>query len=580
MVPNMKYNPAFLDEDTLVQSFVARRSELGLILEVVQENTGKSNQHVLIVGPRGMGKTTLALRVVAETQMDETLRDIWYPIVFGEESYQVTTPGEFWLEALFQLGEQTDEKRWQDSYEELRREADEDRLCRRALAQLLDFADEQERRLLMVVENLNMLIGNQVSSDEAWTLRHTLLNEPRIMLLGTATSRFEEIEESDKAMFDLFKIIDLDPLENKDVQALWKSVTGEEPAQNEVRPIQILTGGNPRLIRIISEFAADTSFRDLMENLTQLVDEHTEYFKRHLDSLSPQERKVFVALADLWDPSKTREVAEAARLDPNRTSAVLGRLKDRGAVTVVNKSGRSNYYQVTERMYNIYHLMRRRGRAASRVRAVVRFMTHLYRGDDLVDTVAAIAEEAQELAPERRREHFRAYEAVVSMTEDPELEAQIIREAGPLFNSLPDAPQSVENLTPSDQDQQEETSSETTERERKRLLNQDIDEVDDVNTLVGIADLQWEESNLNAAKSAYKKASSIEPENTEVLIGLGQVSERLGKHQESVNAFEKALEIDSSIRIAWYGKGSALLGLGRYEEAKDAFEEVLVELTR
>lgn len=571
----MKYNPAFLDEDTLVRSFVARQHELDIILEMVRENTGESNQHVLIVGPRGMGKTTLALRVVAETQMNETLSGTWYPIVFGEESYQVTTPGEFWLEALFQLGEQTGEQRWQDSHEELRREPDEERLCQRTLAQLMDFADEREKRLLMVVENLNMLIGNQMDSDEAWTLRHTLLNEPRIMLLGTATSRFEEIEEGDKAMFDLFKIVDLNPIEDREVQALWESVTGEKPAENEVRPIQILTGGNPRLIRIISEFAADTSFRDLMENLTQLVDEHTEYFKRHLDSLSLQERKVFVALADLWDPSTTREVAEAARLDTNRTSAVLGRLTDRGAVTVVDKSGRSNYYQVAERMYNIYHLMRRRGRAASRVRAVVRFMIHLYRGDELVDTVAAIAEEAQELAPERRQEHFRAYEAVVSMTEDPELEAQIISEAGPLFSSLPDAPESIERLSPSDQSEGQTIGSEITKENRGRLLKIDIKDVQDVSTLLKIGDLQSEELNFSKAESAYKKTLSIDPENTKALISLGKILERKSSHREALNAFENALEVDPSVKIAWYGKGSALLALENYEQALEAFEKVL-----
>jgi len=574
-LPTMKYNPAFLDEETLVQSFVARRSELRLILEIVRENTGESNQHVLIVGPRGMGKTTLALRIVAETQMDEALSDAWYPIVFGEESYQVTTPGEFWLEALFHLGEQTGESRWQESYEELRRESEEERLCQRALAQLMDFADEREKRILLVAENLNMLLGDQVGSDDAWTLRHTLLNEPRLMLLGTATSRFEEIKEYGKPMYELFKIVDLDPLDDGEIRALWKSVTGEEAAQNEVRPIQILTGGNPRLIRIISEFAADTSFRDLMENLTQLVDEHTEYFKRHLDSLSPQERKVFVALADLWDPATTQEVAEVARLDTNRTSAVLGRLKDRGAVTVVGKRGRAKYYQVAERMYNIYHLMRRRGRAASRVRAVVRFMIHLYSGKELVDTVMSIAEEAKDLTPEQREEHFRAYEAIVSMTQDPELEAQIVKEAGPLFSALPDAPQFVMELTSSSQGGEQELSSDATEEDRKRLINLDIGEVDDINTLIEIGDSHLRSANFEEAKMAYEKALKKDPKNRKVLDGLLEVVRLGGYYEDTLSSFENAIEVDPSVKEAWYGKGAVLFETKHFQEALEAFEEVL-----
>ena len=63
----MKYNPAFLGDEALIRSFVARHHEFELVLEVIRENTGDASQHVLIIGPRGSGKTTLALRTAAET---------------------------------------------------------------------------------------------------------------------------------------------------------------------------------------------------------------------------------------------------------------------------------------------------------------------------------------------------------------------------------------------------------------------------------------------------------------------------------------------------------------------------------
>ena len=52
-----------------------------------------------------------------------------------------------------------------------------------------------------------------------------------------------------------------------------------------MRPLEILTGGNPRLLAIIALFGAGRSFRELMDNLLDLVDDHTEYFKSHLESL-------------------------------------------------------------------------------------------------------------------------------------------------------------------------------------------------------------------------------------------------------------------------------------------------------
>ena len=289
----MKYNPAFLTTDELISTFVVRYAELELTLETIRHNRGGSNQHILIIGPRGVGKTTLVLRAVAEVRRDAELKERWFPIVFGEDSYEVCSPGKFSLEALFHLGEQTESEKWRQIYRELKLEQDEVRLRERALAQLMVFADEQNKRILLVVENLNMILGEQVDGNDAWVLRHTLQNEPRLMLLGTATSRFNEINNYGKAMYELLKVHELEPLNTADCRTLWHSITGDELTEERVKPIEILTGGNPRLLSIIAKFAAGISLRELMRDLTQLVDEHTEYFKNHLEGLPSLERKVF-----------------------------------------------------------------------------------------------------------------------------------------------------------------------------------------------------------------------------------------------------------------------------------------------
>jgi len=133
----LKYNPGIHGDEELIESFVVRHQALDLVLETLRENTGNSNQHLLIVGPRGSGKTTLVRRVAAEVRRDPTLDALWYPLVFAEESYMVSSPGEFWLEALFHLGDQTRNSRWDSAYQELRTESDEARLRQRALAQLI-----------------------------------------------------------------------------------------------------------------------------------------------------------------------------------------------------------------------------------------------------------------------------------------------------------------------------------------------------------------------------------------------------------------------------------------------------------
>ena len=58
-------------------------------------------------------------------------------------------------------------------------------------------------------------------------------------------------------------------------------------------------------------------------------------------------------------PATAREIADRARLDTSKCSAQLARLTEKGAVEVTGGSPRRKLYYLTERLYNIYYLMRR-----------------------------------------------------------------------------------------------------------------------------------------------------------------------------------------------------------------------------
>jgi ABC-type iron transport system FetAB ATPase subunit len=378
----MKYNPALLSDEEIVAQFAARQAELKTVLEVVEGNTESSNQHLLVIGPRGAGKSMLLHRVLAEIRRSEALSSRWIPVPFAEESFEVASPGQLWLQAIYHMGTHTHVRTWSQAYEELRAEPDEQRLRERALSLLLDHADHERKRLVLVVENLHLLLGEQLTEKDAWVLRHTLSNEPRIMLLASATHGFDAVGKESRALYEMFRVLRLEPLDLEDCGRLWRSVTGGPANDVRVRPVQILTGGSPRLISILGTFAQSRSLRELLNDLTFLVDDHTEYFKSRLESLPAKERKVFVSLAELWDPSDARTVAAASRLNVNETSALLGRLESRGAVTSEQEK-RTKYYQVAERLFNIYYLFRRQGTQAQRLRFLADFLVRLYESQGL-----------------------------------------------------------------------------------------------------------------------------------------------------------------------------------------------------
>ena len=417
-----KYNPGFLSDDELIQSFCVRTNEFDSIVETLHENTGNSNQHILVIGPRGSGKTTLLLRVVIEIRRDAAMSSHIFPIVFAEESYEVSTCGEFWLECLDRLATQVSDKEEQENirrtWEELQSIRDDQALEERCLGALLDFADREGKRLLLVVENLNMIFRDAADENTGWRLRKTLQTEPRIMLLASATSRFEEIDNPKQALYDLFRILTLRPLSSSECATLWETVSGQAPVMGKIRSLEILTGRNPRLLAIIAGFGAALSFRALMQDLFQMIDEHTEYFRSHIEALSAaQERRVYLALAKLWKPATTREIANLARLDTSQCSALLQRLIERGVVEEKGGTPRRKRYYLTERLYNIYYLLRN-GESRKLVQALIQFMVAFYSDDELEEILETAKNEIDKMIFNHSNSFNNAYDQFIqSMTE-------------------------------------------------------------------------------------------------------------------------------------------------------------------
>ena len=436
-----KYNPGFLSDDELVASFCVRTAEFESIMEMLRECTGSANPHQIVIGPRGSGKTSLLLRVAAEIRRDAALSSAFFPVVFAEESYEIATAGEFWLECLSRLADRAPRREGDPdlrrSYEDLRAIRDDRTLGERCLGALLDFSNRENKRLVLAVENLNMMFRDMTDPDAGWRLRKVLQTEPRIVLLASATSRFDEIDNPEHALYEQFRTLTLRPLDTKQCAVLWKTASGKSIATETVRSLEILTGGSPRLLAIVARFGAGRSFRELMADLLDLIDDHTEYFKSHLEALPPQERRVYLALADLWIPALTREIADRARLDTNKCSAWLARLVERGVVQVEGGSARRKQYYLSERLYNIYYLLRRRRGRDNLVEALIRFMASFYSPSELKDIGAGIAREAPEFGTEMRTLHRSAFTQLLELPALAKDRDELLAIAPPGFAEVP-----------------------------------------------------------------------------------------------------------------------------------------------
>ena len=391
MIRRRLYNPAQLTPDELKASFVARRETLEEMLRLLREQTpSRPCQHMMLIGPRGMGKTTLGLRFLHAVEETPELAAIWQPVPFHEESYGIGDLADFWLAALRHLSRATDNSEWADKADALARdERDQERLAAYALAALVDHCQASGKRLILFVENLDGILRQLRNEREAHALRASLIERPEILLLGSANAVFDAIRSHAQPFYEFFRLVILEGIGPEETARLLETLAGREGRpdvpqalnleRGRLETLRRLTGGNPRLLVLACRMLIESPLGSAFEDLEQLIDEQTPYFKARIEELPIQARKVFHCLADGWTPMLAKEVAGAAKLSSSHASAQLKQLVERGYAQEVRLPGaKRTRYEVGDRFYNIYYVLRFSRTNRQRLERLVGFLHDLF----------------------------------------------------------------------------------------------------------------------------------------------------------------------------------------------------------
>jgi tetratricopeptide (TPR) repeat protein len=258
-------------------------------------------------------------------------------------------------------------------------------------------------------------------------------------------------------------------------------------------------------------------------------------------------------------------------------------------------------------MYNIYHLMRRRGAPSNRIWAVVNFMIHFYESDHLIGITAAIAAETCKPECAQREDHYMAYGLLLQKIPSEELKEKILAATPRQFFDLPDipphlreslaCPKPAPDLWKVGEDQEKahaihpsQVSPELARlialgdelrgnREKIREAEQafrDAIRIDRNNAKAwaSLANFLHEETDrFEAAEASYRKAIELEPDVAWGWAHLGQLlHEKLDRFEEAESAYRKATELEPDIAWGWTQLGILLHEkLERYEEAQKAY---------
>ncbi len=399
------FNPLSQKESDFLASFVARQTTLDFFLKQLRLlPAGQPARHHLIVAPRGFGKTALLRRIAIGVRKDDDLCSRFIPLSFREEQHNVISLDVFWRNCLQSLMEAREDEGAPQSELDALDAAWAAHMPRQALTRdeqdgepawqaLHEHCERLGRRPLLLIDNLDTLLAG-LSEHHQWGLRKRLQSDDGPFLIAAASRYPTSTHDPNAAFYEFFRVQTLDKLDNQEVFTCLRNLASHrgEPGQHvlklldndpgRVAALNTLAGGNPRTLGVLYGVLESHMSVDVLSQLSAMLDTFTGWYQARTEELPMQARAVFDALALNWDPMTAAALGQATGLDTPTVSSQLTRLEKAGYVEPVALSKRSkgrSGYQVSERFFNIWYLMRNGPRRAKqRIRFLTMFLQSFF----------------------------------------------------------------------------------------------------------------------------------------------------------------------------------------------------------
>lgn len=389
------YNPHLLERSDLIAAFVARRPLLEELLDDLRRGGG---QHHALVGARGAGKTTLLLRVAYAIEDDTKLARKCIALRFPEEQYNISRLSDFWMncidaltDALEQRGDHSAAVKLDAEVKDLEA-AEESQRALQALALLTGWAKRTKMTLVLLIDNLDIVLERLHESE--WALRETLSSETGLTVIGASSAFLHETLAYGSAFYDFFHIHELAPLPEAEARELVLELAKQSKSPEveaivrldpgRFKALYVLTGGMPRTLVLLQGILAAGESSRVEEDLEHLLDQLTPYYKARFEDLPTQSQLIVNTVALHWHPLTAAECASRMRIAINAASAQLDRLCRQGVLSKVSLPETSKLgFQMAERFFNIWYLMRASRRLRRRLRWLVEFLRVFYGDQEL-----------------------------------------------------------------------------------------------------------------------------------------------------------------------------------------------------
>lgn len=582
------YNPQRLDDETVESLFVVRQKYFQLLMDKInKEKPNSIPQHYLFIGQRGMGKSTLLKRIEVELRKDNSK---FIPLLFPEEQYNLNNLSEFWLNSLdaladvLELVKMKEEVKLIDTkVKELGKIKNEDDLAKQAFQFLKEMAKKINKRPVLLIDNMSFIF-DRLDKSEQHTLRAWLMQNEAPILIGASAVEIEDTFNYGAPFYDAFQISYLNKLSFEELLEVLNNLAKVTNAQEvlasiyeeigRLKTIHQLTGGNPRTAVMLFKIIVRGFSKEINDDLEALLDEITPLYKARFEELSTQMQIIVDAIALHWDPINLEQLRIETRLENNQLSPQLKRLVELGWIEKLDAyKAKGSAYQISERFFNIWFLMRRSSRRQKKeLYCLSKFLETFY-GDDL----HTIAENSLTIKS-RSLNHITYNLAMAEVVKDKNLKKQLTDKCHKdLRDEAKENPEIyekfglTEDLIGSDKMNEEYLKL---EKDYLKQVNENSKNDEAWFNLAGIyKDLK---RNIDSEK-AYLKAIEINYENGSAWNNLGCLYKNdFLLFDKAEEAFFKAIEFDKSDICPIYNLGVLYqYDLGKYDEAENLYLSVI-----
>ncbi len=395
------YNPRNQSPGELIDHFVVRQKIFEKIFEDIRTSDMKyPEQHYMIEGKRGMGKTTLLLRLAYAIEQDEQLNKWLIPLNFNEEEYSVRKLFRLW-ERIIQLLEDANPvfKGLFAQAEKISRIYKSDEEYERELYKLLELKLQANgKKIILFIDNFGDMV-QKFSDLEAHRLRKILQISADIRIIAASSIVLEAFYQYNHPFYEFFKVERLEGLsmdESRQLLLQLGKIYGQgkvkhivEEQTGRIEALRRLTGGVTRTIILLFEIFVDDQNGDTFLDLERVLDRVTPLYKHRMDDLPAQQQQIVEAIALNWDAISVKEIQARTRIPSKVISALLQQLVKNEIVGKIKTQTKNHLYQINERFFNIWYLMRHgRHHDRQKVLWLVRFLEEWCSDQDIKDRAA------------------------------------------------------------------------------------------------------------------------------------------------------------------------------------------------